>query len=144
MPERVTYGSFWQRVGASILDWLVLITPMSIVNGIFGDRNYFVDVMYGHNDNRGLYSMLINQVIVLIYCAVMESSNTQATVGKMALKLRVTDLNGNRVSFGQALGRNVGKYLSTVILFIGYLMVAWDEKRQGLHDKLAGTLVIKK
>jgi uncharacterized RDD family membrane protein YckC len=59
------------------------------------------------------------------------------------LGLKVTTTNGERISFGQATGRHFGKYISTIILFIGYLMMIWDDKKQTLHDKMANTLVVK-
>ena len=74
----------------------------------------------------------------------LESSANQATVGKMALGIQVTDLQGNRISFGRALGRTLAKILSGLILLIGYIMAAFTEKKQGLHDMIAGTLVVKK
>ena len=68
----------------------------------------------------------------------------QATPGKIALNLIVTNYNFGRISFGQANIRYWGKFVSSSILFIGFLMVAFTEKRQALHDQLAGTLVIVK
>ena len=65
-------------------------------------------------------------------------------MGKIALGIQVTDLQGNRVSFGKALGRNVAKILSALILYIGFIMAAFTAKKQGLHDMIAGTLVVKK
>ena len=72
----------------------------------------------------------------------MESSSKQGTVGKMILNLRVVDMLGNRISFGRATGRFFGKILSGLILNIGYIMAAFTEKKQALHDMLAGCLVI--
>ena len=74
----------------------------------------------------------------------MESSSKQATLGKMVLGIVVTDAGGNRISFGRALGRNLAKIISDIILFIGHFMVAFTEKKQGLHDLIAGTLVVVK
>ena len=71
----------------------------------------------------------------------MESSSTQATLGKMAMSIVVTDISGNRVSFGRATGRHFAKIISAIILYIGYLMIAFTEKKQGLHDIIADTLV---
>ena len=79
-----------------------------------------------------------------LYSALLESSPNQATVGKMALGIKVTDLDGERISFGRATGRHFGKILSFLILCIGYLMVAFTERKQGLHDLMAGTLVVDK
>ncbi|MGA9497765.1 MAG: RDD family protein, partial [Terriglobales bacterium] len=76
-----------------------------------------------------------------LYEAFMESSSYQATLGKMIFGMKVTDLYGNRISFGRATGRHFAKWLSGMILGIGYIMVAFTERKQGLHDLLAGTLV---
>lgn len=78
-----------------------------------------------------------------IYEASMESSSRQATVGKMALALKVADLEGRRISFARASGRVFGKYLSAMILFIGYIMAGFTERKQALHDMIAGTLVVR-
>jgi uncharacterized RDD family membrane protein YckC len=71
----------------------------------------------------------------------MESSSYQATLGKMIFGMKVTDLYGNRISFARATGRHFAKILSGMILGIGFIMVAFTERKQGLHDLLAGTLV---
>ena len=76
-----------------------------------------------------------------IYYAVMESSAIQATLGKMALGIKVVDLEGNRISFAKATGRYFGKAISFLILFIGFIMVAFTKKKQGLHDIMASCLV---
>ena len=65
-------------------------------------------------------------------------------MGKKALGIIVTDISGQRISFGRATGRYFAKQLSTIILLIGYIMAAFTEKKQALHDMMAGTLVIKK
>lgn len=78
-----------------------------------------------------------------LYHALMESSAKQATLGKMLLKLKVTDLNGQRISFWKATVRHFSKILSTLILLVGYLMVGWTKKKQALHDKIAGCLVVR-
>lgn len=79
-----------------------------------------------------------------LYYALFESSVWQATLGKKALGLEVTDMQGRRIGFGRASGRFFGKILSTIILFIGFFMIGFTERKQGLHDILAGTLVIRK
>jgi len=76
-----------------------------------------------------------------LYEALMESSSYQATLGKMIFGMKVTDLYGNRISFARATGRHFAKILSGMILCIGFIMVGLTERKQGLHDLLAGTLV---
>jgi uncharacterized RDD family membrane protein YckC len=78
-----------------------------------------------------------------LYYALMESSSFQATVGKRALGLKVTGMNGDPISFGTASIRYFGKILSHLIFSIGYIMAAFTEKKQALHDILAGCLVIR-
>ena len=80
---------------------------------------------------------------ILFYFPTFESSIWQATPGKKLLNLKVTDLDGERIGFGKALIRNWSKALSVLILLIGFLMVAFTKKKQGLHDIIAGTLVIE-
>lgn len=77
-----------------------------------------------------------------IYYAFQESSTSQATLGKKAFNLRVYNMQGQRVSFGQATGRYFGKLLSGLILGIGFIMVAFTARKQGLHDMMAGTVVL--
>jgi uncharacterized RDD family membrane protein YckC len=78
-----------------------------------------------------------------LYEAWLTSTSKQATVGKMVFRMKVTDMEGRRISFGRALGRHFGKYISGAILCIGYIMQAFTEKRQALHDMLASTLVVR-
>ena len=76
-----------------------------------------------------------------IYEAAMESSSKQATLGKMALGLKVTDLEGRRISFWRATGRHFAKIISGMPLLIGYIMAGFIARKQALHDMIAGTLV---
>jgi uncharacterized RDD family membrane protein YckC len=87
----------------------------------------------------GSFSTLVNW----LYAALLESSSHQATLGKMALGLKVTDLEGRRISFVRATGRHFAKILSGMVLFIGFIMVGFTRRKQGLHDMVAGTLVIR-
>lgn len=123
----VNYAGFWERFGAAFLDGLILAIPGYALQYIFGESQSI------------LFSIAVNW----LYYALQESGPAQATLGKKALALKVTSMDGARISFGQATGRFFGRYVSAVILLIGYLMMLWDEKRQTLHDKMAGTLVVK-
>jgi uncharacterized RDD family membrane protein YckC len=92
--------------------------------------------------------MLVSNAVVFalqtVYFALMESSSRQATLGKMALGIVVTDMDGKRISFGRAVGRNLGKIISSIILLIGYFMIAFTQKKQGLHDIVTKCLVVVK
>jgi uncharacterized RDD family membrane protein YckC len=81
-------------------------------------------------------------VIPWLYDALMLSSETQATLGKMALGITVTDMDGRRLTFGRATGRHFAKILSALLLCIGFVMAAFTAKKQALHDMLAGTVAI--
>ena len=83
-------------------------------------------------------------IVQILYFAIMESSSKQATLGKMVLGIVVTDADGKRISLGRAVGRNLGKIISSIILLIGYFMIAFTEKKQGLHDIMAKCLVVVK
>lgn len=144
----VPYGGFWWRVLAYIIDSIVLNIAMSIWGGIVGAgvmlplNGFGVDeqAMTGTVVGTTLgFTFLLNW----LYSAVMECSKLQATLGKLAVGMVVTDLNGNRISFLRATGRYFAKILSAVILGIGFLMVGWTQRKQGLHDSIAGTLVYK-
>jgi uncharacterized RDD family membrane protein YckC len=89
-------------------------------------------------------SQFIFFTIQTLYFALMESSNYQATIGKMVLGLKVTDVNDGKLDFIKALVRNLSKIISGMILLIGYIMAGFTEKKQALHDMIAGTLVVKK
>ena len=83
-------------------------------------------------------------VVTWLYTSILQSSSRQATVGKMALGLIITDLDGNRISFARASGRYLATFLTNLTFGIGYLMVIWTKRKQTLQDKVAGTVVIPK
>lgn len=135
-----------------VIDGLVLSPILVIIfasSGVFG-----IISGAGDRDTAGLgaalfaIGILAGLVVYLagnwMYHTMMESSRHQATLGKMALGIKVTDLNGNRISFSRANGRFFGKWLSSAIMNIGYLMAAFTEKKQALHDILASCLVVLK
>lgn len=142
------YGGFWIRVLAAIIDAIVVgvvVLPLRIIfMGIpaISRRSVGPDVAFVF---AGAFFIIAFQLFAnWIYEAGLESSKYQATLGKMALGMQVTDLNGQRISFGRATGRHFAKIISGMILLIGYIMVGLTERKQGLHDMLAGTLVVKK
>jgi uncharacterized RDD family membrane protein YckC len=132
--EPTNYAGFWIRFGAAFIDGL--ITGAAGVIILFATGGSF--------ENQNPLNNLINIIIGWLYAAAMESSDRQATLGKMAVGIKVTDMNGERISFGKATGRHFAKIISAIILLIGYIMAAFDSKKQALHDKMAGTLVLNK
>jgi uncharacterized RDD family membrane protein YckC len=87
---------------------------------------------------------VVQTLVVWFYQATQESSAHQATFGKRAVGLKVTDVHGTRLTFGRATGRSFAKVLSNWTFLIGYAMAAFTRRRQALHDPMAGTLVVKK
>ncbi|HEX4603657.1 MAG TPA: RDD family protein [Candidatus Angelobacter sp.] len=122
-PAALPYAGFWMRVGAYLLDIVILVIPLFILSLL------------------PLLGIVIDIVGIWLYFALQESSERQATIGKRALNIYVTDLQGRRISFGQATGRHFSKIISSIILGIGYMMAGFTEKKQALHDMIAGTLI---
>jgi uncharacterized RDD family membrane protein YckC len=87
--------------------------------------------------------LVVIPAVKFIYQVMMESSAKQATYGKQILGIKVCDMQGNRVSFAHALGRNFAKLFSVLTFFVGYLMCFFNKQQQCLHDMIAGTLVMK-
>jgi uncharacterized RDD family membrane protein YckC len=132
-PERhVRYASFFDRFVAALIDgvllWLIDLPLAWIIDdNIWGD-SWYVNAI----------SLTIN----LLYFALQESGPKQATLGKQAMRIHVTNLEGGRISLAQGVGRYFARWVSALILFIGYFMMLWDNRKQTLHDKLANTLVV--
>jgi uncharacterized RDD family membrane protein YckC len=144
----VRYGGFWIRVVATIIDAILVRVVVAPVGVIFGIGSGLAGMAGGFGHGGLLLHLLGGGVMLVLilagswlYEAFMESSSYQATLGKMVFGMKVTDLKGNRISFERATGRHFAKYLSSMILGIGYIMVGFTERKQGLHDLLAGTLV---
>ena len=140
---KVEYAGFWLRLFASIVDSLIFLPITWFLAFLFGINLFSADA--------GIIFTLKYWILILagfiigwFYYALMESSEYQGTVGKIALGIKVTDMDGKRVSFGRASARFFGKYVSMIVLYIGYLMIAFTGKKQGLHDMIAKTLVVKK
>jgi len=142
----IRYGGFWIRFVAALIDGIlvgIVIWPVSLmINVIIGVVGHTVSMPgIGVHLVNGIVGFAFSACASWIYEAAMESSSKQATVGKMALGLVVTDLEGRRISFLRATGRHFAKFISAMILFIGYIMAGVTERKQALHDMIAGTLV---
>jgi uncharacterized RDD family membrane protein YckC len=144
---RFSYAGFWKRFAASLLDSLVLlllnaaIPSQSLQYDGDGSMEEVFRILFSP---QGFQAMVVSAVLRWLYFSVLESSSQQGTFGKMALGLKVTDMNGNRIGFAVATGRYFGKFISTIICCAGYIMAAFTEKKQTLHDLMAGTLVLEK
>lgn len=153
-----TDAGFWKRLAAYIVDALVLWVPNVLLTNLMGARE--AEAIYdkarlaaGEDPQLMLQALdayfhalgpaiLAQTILAWLYFAFCESSKWQATPGKLALGIRVTDLHGARISFVRATGRYFAKFISAFALCIGFLMVAWTQRKQGLHDMIAQTLVV--
>ena len=139
-PRAVVYAGFWRRFAASIIDTVVVTILSFVVGFVVG---FFFGLLAPRSTDVGTaLGGLLGFVLGVLYYPTLESSSAQATWGKRALKIIVTDSSGRRVSFLRALGRNLAKIISALLLCIGYLMVAFTSRKQGLHDMIASTLVV--
>jgi len=127
------YAGFWRRAAAFLLDGLfinLLAIPLVALS-------YFLE--------SEVHVLLLNipvLILVWLYHALLESGPHQATWGKRIMSLVVSDMQGQRPSFGRTSGRFFSSILSILILYLGYFMSLFTERRQTLHDKLAGTVVL--
>lgn len=120
-------ASFLRRLAAAIIDGIILGIVDFILRKIFSVGVYYV------------LSLIVNWG----YFTAMEGSARGATLGKMALGIRVLDFErGGRLSYGRALARNVAKILSTIPIFLGYFWMLWDPEKRTWHDKIAGAVVV--
>lgn len=137
------YAGFWKRLAAFILDYIVVVVLAMMAGAVIG-LVYGVGAGAPTDDAASGLGAIAGFLVWWLYYALMESSATQATLGKMALGIRVVDRQGNAVSFGRATGRNLAKFLSGLILMIGYLMAGFTSQKQALHDIVAGCLVVNR
>jgi len=153
----VAYAGFWLRFIAWIIDRFVLSAITSIVLLPFVGLPAILDVLRGYGPSRPeeavpfmalfvrtfRHALPVGFVMTWLYYALMESSAWQGTLGKKALGLRVTDLQGNQVSFGRASGRFFSRIITWLTFFVGFIMAGFTGKKQALHDMIADCLVIK-
>lgn len=143
-PEHFVYAGFWLRFVAIFVDGLIL-SPLSIIALVLRGA------VESSDDNAaklgGALLLFVFALVAFIgrwlYFSLLESSSWQATVGKKALGLKVTGVDGQRIGFGRATGRYFGKILSALIFMIGFIMAGVTERKQALHDMIAGTLVVR-
>jgi uncharacterized RDD family membrane protein YckC len=134
----MNFAGFWIRVLAYIIDIIPLLIIGFVLALLSGED------LINTDPSAPLYSFtdLVGLIVGIAYFVGFESSAYQATPGKMALGLIVVDTDGRRISPARAFGRYFAKILSGLILLIGYIMVGFTERKQGLHDMIAGTLVV--
>lgn len=139
--QELEYVGFWARVGAAVIDTLLMMAvTFPLLIAIYGWEYFGVaqtSLVAGPMDF--LVSYIFPAVAVIIFWL-----TKQATPGKMAVSAKVVDAeSGKPLSVGQSIGRYLGYYLALLPLGVGILWVAFDKRKQGWHDKLAGTVVVR-
>ncbi len=136
------YAGFWLRFAAYLIDGVVAMFFLFIFFSIFNSG--MAAAAYSDEISPAFWiTLCIFYASVILYFPIMESSKWQATLGKRAVGIMVTDLDGRRIGFGRALGRFFSKIISGIILYVGFFMAGFTDRKQGLHDIIAGTLVVK-
>ena len=159
-PDIGVYAGLGRRFVAFIVDIIIIIlfdlvamTVLGLTRGIQNSYFYLVqhvpaDQLTTEGTMAAMYgSILAAYGIVLVvvpwlYFAGFESSRSQATPGKLLMHIVVTDMTGNKPTFARVTLRHFAKFVSALIIFIGFLMIGFTQKRQGLHDKIASCLVL--
>jgi uncharacterized RDD family membrane protein YckC len=153
--QPIAYAGFWRRFAAhlidsiliSVVEFVIFIPALALVGiGVFktameADPESIAGLILVAI-GAYLFTILLSIIIGWLYYALMESSARGATLGKMVVGVRVTDPSGGRISFGRATVRYFSKIISAMILMIGYIMAAFTDRKQALHDIIAGTLVV--
>ena len=147
LAPRPAFAGFWLRAIACVIDTIFVATIFMLVASYF--PSFFEKLIPPNPVSLTAKPQHAPLVIVLLICVgclyytLFEGSSWQATPGKRILRLYVTDLKGQRITFGRALIRNLARQISG-IFFIGYILAGFTEKKQALHDILAGCLVLRR
>lgn len=149
LEKTLEHAGFWRRCAAYIIDYSILSIVLINIHSFF--LSPLLIQMQMHNSiSSSVYWFVAVSVSLGVfssqwaYFIAMETSPLKATLGKLLSGLYVTNLDGERISLAQANGRFFGKFLSALILCVGFLMAAFTQNKQALHDVLANTLVLKK
>ena len=154
LPESA-YGGFWIRVAAYLIDHLcigIVLTPIALIMVFPAMMKLVQQAQQNQEPGPEVLGALFGAfgfyfVIAIagqwLYEALLTSSSWQGTVGKRILRLKVTDDFGNRISFALATGRFFAKLLSGMAMYVGFIMVAFMERKRGLHDVICSTQVLR-
>jgi uncharacterized RDD family membrane protein YckC len=159
-PDVGVYAGLGRRIVAFIVDFILILLLDAVAVAVLGlfrglQNLYFFAVQHASVDSlttEGTSAALFGSIVAAygivviiipwLYYAGFESSRSQATPGKLLMRIVVTDLDGNKPSFARVTLRHFAKFISTLIIFIGFLMIGLTRNRQGLHDRIAGCLVL--
>ena len=159
-PDVGVYAGLGRRIVAFIVDIILIllldavaVAVLGLFRGLqnlyfFAVQNASVESLTNEGTSAALFGSIVAAygiviiVIPWLYYAGFESSRSQATPGKLLMRIVVTDLDGNKPSFARVTLRHFAKFISTLVIFLGFLMIGLTKNRQGLHDRIAGCLVL--
>lgn len=144
------YVGFWARVGAYLIDYIIISIVMVIfmifIGIVFGLSMMGLENAEAEPDPMVAIGIGILTFILalasLLYYPLFECSKMRGTPGKYLLNMAIVREDGSRIGFWRAFWRLIAKCFSGLILMIGYMMVGWTQKKRGLHDMMAGTYVV--
>lgn len=142
--DNYKYAGFWVRFVAYLVDRIVIFIPIVFVVMPTVQKSFKSFNTKSSEDIITAVFLLIFITGPWLYTTLMHSSRKRATLGKLMAGVQVVDIHYNKISFGKATGRYFSHILSRLILCIGYIMAAFDNRKQALHDKIAGTYVVHK
>jgi len=139
--EQVEYAGFWVRLLASLVDGILLTIFISLpLTLIYGFQDYW----FGEQFFLGFWDVVLGYITPLALM-IWFWVRFLATPGKMLLGLQIVDAKTmSALTVWQSIGRTLGYFLSTAVILMGFFVIAFDQRKQGWHDKLARTVVIKK
>jgi uncharacterized RDD family membrane protein YckC len=140
-PGPAIHAGFWRRCAAYVIDYFLTFIASYALGFLAGIALVALQGAEGMA-MAPMVGGLLGLIVGWLYFAMQESSARQATLGKLAMGIKVTDGQGRRIGFGRATGRFFGKLLSGLIFAIGFMLAGWTARKQALHDMLANTLVV--
>jgi len=154
-PSPMTYAGFWRRLGAYLIDGIVVGIIMKISTSVMMIplSRYFSRIYLSNNPQQ--LEVMVPSLMIILVTSMLVGMSLQAlyfilmwgykgaTLGKMALKIKIVNTEGSDISYGSAFLRYIGTIISGIPLCLGYLWMLWDDKKQTWHDKIASTCVIR-
>ena len=149
MDSNMKYAGFWRRFVGWVIDFLIIIIlahwatvlVSSVISTPIPDSLTNL-VITSEVLGTAIVIFVIDFIIIALYYCLLEASPLQATIGKYVAGLKITDMNGSRISYGKAFARRVYSLLSIITIFIGYIIAGFTPRKQTIHDMLAKTVVI--
>ncbi len=148
VPTQANVASFWWRLLAYFIDQAIYFVVALAFGAVIGLIILYSGIHFEYPDinpsGQKLLFRLLEFCLLALYNAAFEATKLQGSIGKAVCKLKVVDGMGRRITFPNALGRNFGKFLSSILCGMGFLNIFWNPRRQAWHDELAKTFVIRK